>query len=107
MIMSVESTSSLTVDRVLNNSLSDVKYRISDPLDIEYGAMMDVFLRFAEYQMGMLRRIQDLASLKQFKDEALMLAREADARTSAPRSVDTEGTFSRRLAYMPTGADED
>lgn len=106
-VMSVASITSLTVDRVFNSSVSGVKYQISDPLDVEYGAMLNVFLRISEHEMGIIRRLKDLPALAAFKQDAILTAREADSRTSAPRSVDQEGWWSRRLAYMPTGADED
>lgn len=107
--MSVTDSDTLIVDRVLNNTLTAVKYLISDPLDIEYGAMANAFLRIAEWQMAIIRSFEpkNLAALMAIKDDALVTGMEADSRTSAPRSVDTEGYWSRRLAYMPVGADED
>lgn len=109
MVMSVTNSTTLIVDRVFNNSQSSVKYRISDPLDLEYGAMANAFLRIAEWQMGIIRSfdVKALGAMTRIKDDALELAVEADSRTSAPRSVDQEGWWSRRLAYMPAGADED
>lgn len=109
MVMSVTDADTLIVDRVFNNSLSDVLYRISDPLDLEYGAMANAFLRIAEWQMAIIRSfdVETLAAVMSIKDEALVTALEADSRTSAPRSVDQEGWWSRRLAYMPAGADEE
>ena len=108
-VMSVTDGDTLVVDRVFNNSLSDIKYRVSDPLDLEYGAMTNAFLRTAEHQIGIIRGFDPkiLASLMAMREDAMVLALESDSRTSAPRSVDTEGYWSRRLAYMPVGADED
>lgn len=109
MVMSVTSNTRLIVDRVFNNSQSNVKYRMSDPLDLEYGAMANAFLRIAEWQIGIIRGFgtESLSVLRTTKDDALDLACEADSRTSGPRSVDQEGWWSRRLAYMPAGADEE
>lgn len=106
-IVAVDSTTSCTVDQEFDISLSAVKYTISDPLDIEPNAMLTAFLRCCEKEIAIQRRFDDRKECIQLYNEALADAKEADSRILSPRSVYTEGLWSRRLAYMPTGDDEE
>jgi hypothetical protein len=106
MVMSVESPTSLTVDQVYNTAYSSVGYTASDPLDIEAGAMATAFLRLIEYQLTILNRDrEEMSMVGGAYKQALLKAKEADARVTTPRSVGTAGLWHNRLAYMPSGED--
>jgi hypothetical protein len=107
MIMNVVSATSLVMDQNAGVDLSDVKYVISDPIDIEPGVMGTVFLRCAENQLAKMARFSDREAVEREYQMALIQAREADSRSTAPRSVETESLWTRRLAYMPAGPDVD
>jgi hypothetical protein len=107
MIMRVQSGTELTVDQGFDASYSNVKYMISDPIDLEPGVMTNVFLRCCEAQLGKVVRLEDRRALEEEYRMALEHAKSADSRSFSPRSVETEGLWSRRLAYMPAGEDMD
>lgn len=107
MIMRVPNAQQLELDQPFLNSYSATGYMISDPIDIEAGVMLTVFLRCCEAELGKVTRQADRADLQAEYAMALELAKAADRRSTAPRSVYTEGLWTRRLAYMPTGNDVD
>ena len=87
------STTSLTIDSALSAELTGVKYEISDPIDLEQGAMYSFFLRKCEYELGcLLNKSSDLPALTQKMAMAERLAREADSRTRQPTG---SGWYSR------------
>lgn len=100
-VMSVTDATTITVDRVVNDSLSGVKYLISDPLDLEPGVMTNAFLRCCENQMAMIRRLEDRGEIMQLWKMALIEAREHDSRAREMRSVGGTIGFYNRLADMP------
>ncbi len=104
-ITSVASATSLSVDSVLGDSFSGVKYLISDPVDIEEGAMFTALLRCCEQQTTIVRIMKNLAMAQGNYRDALILAREADARSYARRSPGPRRAGYRRLANMPRGSD--
>ena len=104
-IRSVTSATALTLTDTADRTLSAVKYRISDPIDVEDGAMAEAFLRCAEYHAGLLRRYEKMPMLKQAYVDALILAKEADSRSWASQSP-SSGAWLGRLADMPLGADQ-
>jgi hypothetical protein len=105
MIMSVESTTSLTVDFDFATTRSDVKYVVSDPIDIEYGVMKTAFLRCCENQLAKMARMTDRQAVEAEYQYALRIAKEADSRSTQPRSVGSQPAFYQRTADMPLGAD--
>jgi hypothetical protein len=107
MIMRVPSSTQIEVDQPFIGSYSESGYMISDPIDIETGVMITVFLRCCEAEFGKIARLPDRQELQAEYLSALEWARAADRRSTAPRSVYTEGLWTRRLAYMPTGNDVD
>ncbi len=105
-ITSVSGITAAVVDRNWDTTRSTgVKYRISDPIDIELGGMTTAFLRICEQQVAVLRRLEDLEKIARLAQDAIERAMEADSRSTAPRSVYTESIWHRRLANMPSGAD--
>lgn len=92
------STTTLTIDSALSSELAAVKYEISDPIDIEQGAMYSFFLRKCEYELGcLLNKSDDLPALTKKLKMAEIEAKEADARTFGRPTA----TWSSRLpAYL-------
>jgi hypothetical protein len=82
-ITSVDSATSVTVDQVLDNGHTNIKYRISDPLDIEQGAMFEAFLALAEARLSILTKSDDVAMKQGIYAGSLRLAMQADNRDSS------------------------
>jgi hypothetical protein len=101
----VSSTTELTVDDAISTSYSGVKYQISDPIDIEDGAMLEAYRRCAEKQVATLRQQKNLQQATQLYYDALIRAEEADSRDFAGRVAGEGGPYRQRLANMPRGAD--
>lgn len=103
-ITAVASTTSLTVDLDPAYTGSTLSYAISDPIDIEEGAMLNFMLRLCEKQTRIARRIksnpEEIADFQAAKMEAM----EADSRSSQ-RQVVGGGGYPRRLRDFPSGAD--
>lgn len=72
---------SLTIDSALTNELSGVAYQITDPIDIEQGAMYTAFIRKCEYEYALQLRRDDSQKLLQLYAQAERLAMEADSRS--------------------------
>ena len=104
-VAAVNSTTSLTLDASVDTSYSGVKYLISDPLDIEDGAMLTAVLRCAEWQLAQSRSKKDRELAMQEWNRALILAREADSRNFAESAAGTRRNYPFRLAYFPSGPD--
>lgn len=105
-IITYTSATSLTVDSTYSTSYSNVLYLISDPIDIEAGAMLNAFLRCCEKNIAFTRK--DKASVAQAQQNwqmALIAAREADARHFQPQVPGEYGVRPSRLALMPRGQD--
>ena len=108
MVMSVTDTGELEVDQEFNDSLASVKYTISDPLDIEPGVMATAFLRCVERELSIIRRMDSAKEVQAIYQESLRDAKDADSRTTAMRSVYTEGqSGQQRWIYNPAGPDVD
>lgn len=86
-IVSVESETSLTVDRVVAQTLTGVKHTISDPVDIEE-TMLNALLRCIEKELRISRRMKPVPEDELRYREAIALAFEADSRNFASREVE-------------------
>lgn len=107
-VMSVNAAGDqIEVDQQFLNQHTNSKFVISDPVDLEPGVMKSIFLRRCEMELAILTRMQDRKVLLQ--DYHLFLERHKsyEARPRSPRSVYTENSYTRRLAYMPSGPDVD
>lgn len=104
-ITSVQDATDVFVDAVLDGPVTNVKYTVSDPLDIEDGAMLTAFLRCCEWQMARARHMKDRAEIEQEYRQALTLAEEADSRSFQSRVAGQQPANALRLAYMPRGPD--
>lgn len=105
-VTAVASATSLTLDAAAPESLSGVAYHLSDPVDIELGAMRTALLRGVEKQASMSRRGKDRELVEAAYDKALIRAREADSRNFRQESAGPSGHWPARLADMPSGPDE-
>lgn len=79
-ITAFTSATSVTVDTAWTSAHTGVKYIISDPVDVEDGAMMNAFLRCCEKQVATSKTMRSLGQAEKAYMDALILAREADSR---------------------------
>jgi hypothetical protein len=104
-VTAVTAPNALTTDDVIPVTYTNTAYAISDPCDVEQGAMMTAFLRECEKQMRIARRIETSDWEEASYKLAMLQAREADARNLAPRTAGHQMPYGWRLANMPTGPD--
>lgn len=104
-ITTVNSTTSITLDSVADQTFANVAYVISDPADIEPLAMRLGLLRACEYQLGVSRNRRDRSDLEQEFLKELIRAREADSRNFSSQSPRGNRAFPTRLIDFPQAAD--
>lgn len=95
-IVSVDSETQVTVDTVLANSAGDAKYRVSDYLDIEEGAMFEAFMAYCELRLSMLLKDDDIPLKEDIYTGALRQAMQADNRSFG----DSEGRPYSHIAHL-------
>ena len=104
-VLAVDSNTSLTVDADPAYTGTNLAYAISDPVDIEEGAMLNFMLRLCEKQMRVSRRIkstpEEIADYQASKEEAM----ESDSRSTMRQAVGAGG-YPRRLRDFPSGPDQ-
>ncbi len=104
-ILAVASNTSLTVDADPSYTGTNLSYAISDPVDIEEGAMLNFMLRLCEKQIRITRRIkstpEEITTYESSKEEAF----DADSRSSMRQAVGAGG-YPRRLRDFPAGPDQ-
>lgn len=103
-VLSVETATSLTLDVDPGYTASGLYYAISDPVDIEEGAMLNFMLRMCEKQLRVSRRIKSTPEEIADYAAAKMEAMEADSRSSMRQAVGAGG-YPRRLRDFPSGPD--
>ncbi len=96
-ITAVASATSLTIDQDPLETLTGVRYAISDPVDLEAGAMITYFIRELEKQCRMVRRMEAMGDEEMQYRMALNRAMEADSRHYERENA----RVPRRLADMP------
>lgn len=101
----VTSATQLEVDEAADRNLTNVKYRISDPIDVEDGAMLEAFVRLCELHAGVQRKHKDRPVLEVAYRNALILAKEAESRVFQRRVAGVPWPYRQRLAHMPRGPD--
>lgn len=74
---------------------------VSDPIDIEQGAMANAFLRCVENQMAVIRVMKDRPFKAAEYQAALARAKAADSRSFAGRAEGPQNRLRRRLRDMP------
>lgn len=96
-VMSVTSATSLEMDEAADQSLADVKYVISDPVDIDQQVMATFFFREAEMQLRIAKRLKDAGNESGAYQMAMLEALEADSRYLGSQAI---GGVPRR-GYAP------
>lgn len=100
-IVAVGGTTLITLDAVLDQTLGPLKYTISDPVDLEEGAMLTAMHRSAEFQVSMSRNKKDRELANQNYRQALIEAMEVDSRNFSQEAEGAARMFPYRLAQMP------
>lgn len=104
-VVSVESPTSLTLDEAVDFTAGPGRYGISDPVDVEPGAMLTCLLRSCEFQMSIARRGRDRDEAEGQYNKALILAREADSRNYRDEHAGAGQVRPYRLRDYPSGPD--
>jgi len=104
-IVQVISPTQLTVDDVATTAYQNVAFRISDPIDVEETAMLEAYYRCVEKHAAMMRNMKDAPLRASLYEDALLYAKDADARSFATRQAGVGGPYRQRLANMPRGPD--
>lgn len=104
-VVSVESATSLTVDDLIDETLTAKKYVLSDPVDVETQVMLTALQRGVESQLAKTRRMQDRQEVEAEYVRALLKAREADSRSFQDARAGAYLPYPVRLADMPRGSD--
>lgn len=86
-IASYSSATAVTLKDAPSTNYSGVKYSISDPLDIEDGAMFTAFLRMAEAAYARLMNYENRNEREVAAQRALMIAKESDKRSLDKRQL--------------------
>jgi len=97
----VSSATALTVDDSIADSYTGVTYQISDPIDVEDGAMLEAYFRCAEKHLSIVRNLKGVEFAHRAYKDALILAEEADSRSFQGRVAGEGGPYRQRLANMP------
>jgi|SRR6185436_11852140 len=106
-VTSVSAAGALEVDEVLPETLTNVKYRISDPMDLEEGAFMTAFWRECERQLRSYKRMKALNVEDSDYQLSYARAREADSRSMSLRVAGGMVAYRLRFSDMPSGPDVD
>lgn len=88
-IQSVTNGTTAVIDTALSSELSDVKYVVSDPIDLEVRSMLTYFQRLCEAEFGRLALREDRHERRSVADRELIAAMEADNRVRAAGEVGT------------------
>ena len=95
------SPSSLILQDPLDQDYSGVMYTMSDPIEIEAGAMMNAMFRCVEKHIAQARTLKDKPSAQAQYIVELRAARAADSRSFMGRAVGDGESMQRRLRDYP------
>jgi hypothetical protein len=104
-VLAVDSATSIQVDAAWSQSLSGVRYVLSDPADVEPGVMLNALFRGAEDQLGKQMRLRDRGDTAALYRQALLEAKAADSRVGVMRGVGWESASYRPFRQLPLGSD--
>ena len=79
-VVAINSSTELTLDAVVSNPHTAVKYRISDIVDVESGAMYEAFISLAELKLSQLMKDDQIPLRDRIYSDNLRLAMQADNR---------------------------
>ena len=105
-IKTYSSATSITVDEVADRTLSGVKYIISDPVDIEAGAMATFLYRECERQMRIIKQMKGTEDAERQHQEAMYQAFDNDSRSSEPRAAGQTRYYRPSVKDMPLGPED-
>ena len=95
------SPTSLVMQDALDQSYSGVQYTMSDPIEIEAGAMMNAMYRCVEKHLAQARTLKDKPSAQNQYLIELRAARSADSRSFMGRAAGEVQGLKRRLRDYP------
>jgi len=95
------SSTSLVMQDPLDQTYSGVQYTMSDPIEIEPGAMMNAMYRCVEKHIGQARTLKDKPSAQAQYLVELRAARSADSRSFMGRAAGCGEPMRRRLRDYP------
>lgn len=95
-VTSVSTNLSLTVDAPFSTGFSNVKYLITDPLDINPDVMLSAMQAMSLWKYAVMANQERRGELRQAADRAMMEARGADALW-----VGTSGDWNRGYVWKP------
>lgn len=104
-VVAVNSATSITLDDTVPETFASAPYLLSDPIDIEDGAMLVALLRCAEFQLSHKRNKADRQLLERYWMDALLKARETDSRSFSDKRMGPGMGWPTRLADFPRGSD--
>jgi len=104
-IDNVSGGNTITTDVGGLNNYTNAPYVISDPVDIEDGAMLEAFFRCAEMHLAIYRKMKTTNDAVMLYKDALEAAKDADSRNTSARVAGVGGPYRQRLANMPRGPD--
>lgn len=80
MVKTFTGTTALVLEQVADVSLAGMKYTLSDPIDLEHGAMLTAFLRMTEWRFELLLNKERANNRRGPFNDALAIAMEKDQR---------------------------
>jgi hypothetical protein len=95
------SPTSLVMQDALDQTYTNALYTMSDPVEIESGAMMNAMYRCVEKHIAQARTLKDKPSAQAQYLVELRAARAADSRSFMGRSVGDGESMQRRLRDYP------
>lgn len=102
-IIAVTSSSTVIVDEPIYTTFSARKYVVSDPIDVEQGAMLDAFLRGCEHQVCHLRSKSNADDMYKVYLDSVRMAQASDSKVMQRRSANPDNYVRPRLARFPLG----
>jgi hypothetical protein len=106
MIVGYQDAADLTLADPAPATLPASPYVISDPVDLEPGAMLTAFLRAAEARLAVLRNAESKADALALAAQALREAKATDSRSFQGRSAGHQAPLRQRLRDMPIDLSE-
>lgn len=105
-LLGFTSTTAVTADATWPDTLSGVKFSLSDPVDLDEGGMLEAFLACCQKQLAALRNMKTKGEYAQTYQDALQRARAGDARNQGPRIAGgSAGRYYPRLVEGRLGSD--
>jgi hypothetical protein len=96
-VIDVTSATSLTLDAAVTTTRSGVKYRISDPIDLDV-SLHNAFQRLCERNLARARNVDGQGNFEHYAKTAVFQAKCADARVGQRRVAGTPQVYLTRLA---------